>query len=67
MVTNPDAVYAFLGWAKGHFEFAMGDPGEGSPIGWSFDQLLLEGCRRLNEAGRDPAVTEHGGKADLSA
>jgi DNA-binding response OmpR family regulator len=50
---GPDAVYAFLGWAKGHFEFVMGDPGDGSPLGDSFDQLLLEGCRRLDEAARD--------------
>jgi CheY-like chemotaxis protein len=64
---GPDAVYAFLGWTKGHFEFVMGDPGEGAPIGQSFDQLLLEGCRRLDEAGRDTAGAEHGGRADLSA
>ena len=48
-----EAVYAFLGWTKGHFEFASGDPGLGEPVAESFDQLILEGCRRLDEAGRD--------------
>jgi DNA-binding response OmpR family regulator len=64
---GPDAIYAFLGWSKGHFEFVVGDPGEGAPVGQSFDQLLLEGCRRLDEAGRDAVLPEHGGKADISA
>ncbi len=48
-----EAIYAFLGWTKGHFEFVLGDPGDGGPLPESFDQLLLEGCRRLDEASRD--------------
>jgi DNA-binding response OmpR family regulator len=48
-----EAIYAFLGWTKGHFEFVIGDPGDGGPLPESFDQLLLEGCRRLDEASRD--------------
>jgi DNA-binding response OmpR family regulator len=47
-----DAVFAFLAWTRGHFEFAPGDPGDGAPLGESFDQLVLEGCRRLDEAAR---------------
>jgi DNA-binding response OmpR family regulator len=50
---DADAVYAFLGWSRGHFEFVSGDPGDGAPLPESFDQLLLEGCRRLDEASRD--------------
>jgi DNA-binding response OmpR family regulator len=57
------AVYAFLGWTKGHFEFVLGDPGDGSPLPESFDQLLLEGCRRLDEASRDA----NGEPADVPA
>ena len=52
-----DAIYAFLGWTQGHFEFVSGDPGDGGPLGESFEQLLLEGCRRLDEAGRDTHVS----------
>jgi hypothetical protein len=48
-----EAVYAFLGWTKGHFEFVSGDPGIGEPFAENFDQVILEGCRRLDEAGRD--------------
>ncbi len=51
--TAAEAIYSFLGWTKGHFEFVIGDPGDGEPLPESFDQLLLEGCRRLDEASRD--------------
>jgi len=51
--TGPEAVYAFLAWAKGHFSFAPGDPGEGEPIARSVEHLLLEGCRLLDESRRD--------------
>lgn len=47
-----EAVWAFLGWAAGRFAFRAGQPGSGPPLGESFDQILLEGCRRLDEAGR---------------
>jgi len=50
---NAEAIYAFLGWTKGHFEFVLGDPGDGSALPEPFDQILLEGCRRLDEASRD--------------
>jgi CheY-like chemotaxis protein len=48
-----EAVYAFLGWGQGHFHFLPGEVGAGdAPIGESFDQLLLEGCRVLDEHRR---------------
>jgi hypothetical protein len=31
------------------FHFHPGDPGKGMPLGESFSQLILEGCRRLDE------------------
>jgi CheY-like chemotaxis protein len=45
-----EALYDLLSWSEGHFSFAPGDPGPGQPMGESFSQLLLEGCRRLDEA-----------------
>ena len=51
-----DAVFAFLAWTQGRFHFHPGDPGEGVPLGESFSQMILEGCRRLDEArGRAPS------------
>ncbi len=53
-----DAVLAFLAWTQGRFHFHPGDPGEGVPLGESFSQLILEGCRRLDEKrGRTPSGT----------
>jgi CheY-like chemotaxis protein len=49
-----DAVYDFLAWTEGRFTFTPGDEGEPAPpLGDSFDALLLEGCRRLDEAARE--------------
>jgi two-component system cell cycle response regulator len=52
------AVYEFLNWMRGHFRFVPGDVVDGGePIGESFDQLLLEGCRLLDESrGVDPGA-----------
>jgi DNA-binding response OmpR family regulator len=47
-----EAVFDFLGWHEGRFEFAPHAGEEGAPLGESFDRLLLEGCRRLDEAER---------------
>jgi hypothetical protein len=47
-----EAIFEFLAWTRGIFNFAAGDPGPGKPIGESFDQLLLEGCRQLDESQR---------------
>jgi CheY-like chemotaxis protein len=46
-----DAVYAFLAWEEGRFNFSRGDQ-RGERIGPSFAELVLEGCRRLDEARR---------------
>jgi DNA-binding response OmpR family regulator len=46
------AVYELLGWTRGLFAFAPGEEVSGEPLGETFDQLLLEGCRRLDEAHR---------------
>ncbi len=46
------AVYAFLAWDRGQFRFVPGPVEGGEPIGDSFDQLLLEGCRLLDEGRR---------------
>jgi len=47
-----DAVYAFLGWESGRFQFTPGPVAGGSPLGGGFAQLVLEGCRRLDESRR---------------
>jgi CheY-like chemotaxis protein len=55
-----DAVYSFLSWDEGRFHFAPGEQ-VGERIGTSFTELVLEGCRRLDEkrraasAGTEPA------------
>jgi CheY-like chemotaxis protein len=43
------AVYGFLSWSRGQFRFVPGQVQSGDPIGETFDQLLLEGCRLLDE------------------
>jgi two-component system cell cycle response regulator len=43
--TGAKAVYAFLSWTHGQFRFVPGPVESGDPIGETFDQLLLEGCR----------------------
>jgi DNA-binding response OmpR family regulator len=51
-----DAVYAFMEWTEGHFEFVPGATRPGTPLAKHFDELLLEGCRRLDEGRRSRAV-----------
>ena len=46
------AVFHLLEWERGAFEFAPGEPGEGTPVDGTFELLLLEGCRRLDDASR---------------
>jgi hypothetical protein len=46
-----NAVYAFLAWEEGRFNFSRGEQ-RGERIGPSFAELVLEGCRRLDEARR---------------
>jgi hypothetical protein len=47
--SGAQAVYGFLGWTRGQFRFVPGEVEAGAPIGETFDQLLLEGCRLLDE------------------
>lgn len=47
---GPEAVYTLLAWQRGSFRFAPGEPGPGEPLAQSVEHLLLEGCRRLDEA-----------------
>lgn len=49
-----DAVYDLLAWTLGDFEFTPEDPGRRRPLQESFEQLLLEGCRRLDERNARP-------------
>jgi DNA-binding response OmpR family regulator len=49
--TGIKAVHEFLAWERGGFEFVPGEP-QGQPLGDSFDQLVLEGCRLLDEKRR---------------
>lgn len=62
-VTGEEAVFELLAWTRGHFEFVVGDPGAGSPLA-RFDYLLLEGCRRLDEARAAELDTGLEGGAD---
>ena len=45
-------MFEFLGWESGTFQFTPGEPAPGVPLGENFDRLVLEGCRRLDEARR---------------
>lgn len=56
-------VYAFLAWERGVFRFRAGDPGPGEVVGGKFDALLLDGCRRLDEANREQNPTDREGAA----
>jgi DNA-binding response OmpR family regulator len=50
---GPEAVYAFMEWTEGHFEFIPGATVSGTPLAGRFDELLIEGCRRFDERQRD--------------
>jgi DNA-binding response OmpR family regulator len=50
-----EALFEILGWAKGYFEFTASDPGAGTPLAETIEELLLEGCRRLDERRRADA------------
>ncbi len=54
-----DAVVELLSWERGYFEFVPGGV-DGEPLGESFEQLLLEACRRLDERGRAATGSAHG-------
>lgn len=46
------AVYGLIGLTRGDFEFRPGPAARGTALGETFAQLLLEGCRRLDETAR---------------
>jgi DNA-binding response OmpR family regulator len=46
------AVYDFIAWPQGQFEFERGAVVDGPLIDTEFNGLLLEGCRRLDERRR---------------
>lgn len=50
--TGAQAIYGFLAWTRGLFRFVPSEVEDGAPIGETFDQLLLEGCRLLDERRR---------------
>lgn len=50
-LSGESALVELLGWPDGHFSFASGAPGPGTPLG-GFNQLLLDACRRLDESRR---------------
>ena len=51
-----DAVFDFIGWPQGYFEFDRDAiVAEAMPIREDFNALLLEGCRRLDESRRRQA------------
>jgi DNA-binding response OmpR family regulator len=54
VAAGEEAIYEFMSWTRGHFEFLPGDPGPGAPLSQGFEYLLLEGCRRLDEASLGP-------------
>jgi CheY-like chemotaxis protein len=64
-LTGADAVYTFLGWSRGDFRFVPGQVPPAPPIGDSFDQLLLEGCRLLDEKRRAAEPDSEGGEPVL--
>jgi hypothetical protein len=68
-LSGETVVYEVLEWSEGHFSFAPGDPGPGAPLGSGLSQLLLEGCRRLDEklraAASEPSTAEEGSRGGL--
>lgn len=51
-LAGPDAVFWLLSWSSGRFAFALTRPVRRVPIRMRFEQLLLEGLRRLDEQQR---------------
>jgi len=51
-LSGPEALFEVLAWPRGHFQFVAADPGEGTPLSETLEELLLEGCRRLDEQRR---------------
>jgi DNA-binding response OmpR family regulator len=47
-----EAVYELLSWEYGRFQFAPGEAGDDPGLPQTFSQLVLEGCRQLDELRR---------------
>jgi hypothetical protein len=45
-----EALVAFNQWTEGHFDFTAGPPASAGDMRGSFNYLMLEVCRRLDEA-----------------
>jgi hypothetical protein len=45
-----EALLAFSQWTDGHFDFTAGTPAMAGPVNEPFNYLMLEVCRRLDEA-----------------
>jgi CheY-like chemotaxis protein len=52
-----DSVAEVVSWTRGRFDFVPGEPDEQTPLG-TFDALLLEGCRRMDERERTRRADE---------
>lgn len=66
-----EAIFRLLSWSGGRFAFALVRPVRGVPIRTRFEQLLLEGLRRLDEQRRylapmDTALLRRGWKVPES-
>jgi CheY-like chemotaxis protein len=48
------ALFDFIAWEHGSFSFVPGVAPQVERLGQGFEQLLLEGCRRLDESRRAP-------------
>jgi DNA-binding response OmpR family regulator len=53
--TGADAIYELLSWSEGNFTFAPGEV-EGDAMQPALTELLLEGCRRLDERDQPSAA-----------
>jgi len=62
-LAGPEALFAILGWPRGYFEFVASDPEEGTPLAQTIEELLLEGCRRLDEQRRAVAADDRPAEA----
>jgi hypothetical protein len=51
-LAGAEAVFRLLSWPGGRFAFTLTHPVRGAPIRARFEQLLLEGLRRLDEERR---------------
>lgn len=52
--TGESALFDFIAWEHGSFSFVPGAAPHVERLGQGFEQLLLEGCRRLDESRRAP-------------